>query len=196
MAKLSGVKPEIYHCCINICHAFIGKFADEDKCSKCSALRYDNAGRPRQTYQYIPTTSRFLAMFNNPSLVEKLEYRHTYKQHEGRIDNVFDGQLYKTLRQQNIVTEGKDLGVKYFSGKYDIATSLLADRAQIFKQETAMGWPIMLQILNLPPRDRVQMRNVMPLCVIPGPTSGKSPGANLPRFGKPGRLHHVTARAV
>ncbi|QRV72500.1 hypothetical protein RhiJN_00514 [Ceratobasidium sp. AG-Ba] len=28
------------------------------------------------------------------------------------------------------------------------------------------------------------------------PTSGKSPGANLPRFGKPGRLHHVTARAV
>ncbi|QRV80956.1 Transposase family tnp2 [Ceratobasidium sp. AG-Ba] len=182
MAKLSGVKPEIYHCCINVCHAFIGQFADEDKCSKCGALRYDDAGRPRQTYQYIPTTGRFLAMFNNPSLVEKLEYRHTYKQHEGRIDDVFDGQLYKTLRQQNIVIEGEDLGVKYFSGKYDIATSLLADGVQIFKQETATCWPIMLQILNLPPRDRVQMRNVMPLCVIPGPNQPKDFNSFLEPF--------------
>ncbi|QRV83077.1 Transposase family Tnp2 protein [Ceratobasidium sp. AG-Ba] len=182
IAKLSGVKPEDYDCCINVCHAFIGQFADEDKCSTCGALRYDELGRPRQSYQYIPTTGRFLAMFNNPSFIEKLEYRHNYEQREGRIDDVFDGQLYKNLCQQNIAIEGEDIGVKYFSGKYDIATSLLADGVQIFKQETATCWPIILQILNLPPRDRVQMRNVMPLCVIPGPNQPKDFNSFLEPF--------------
>ncbi|QRW02459.1 Transposase family Tnp2 protein [Ceratobasidium sp. AG-Ba] len=182
IAKLSGVKPEDYDCCINVCHAFIGRFADEDKCSTCGALRYDELGRPRQSYQYIPTTGRFLAMFNNPSFIEKLEYRHNYEQREGRIDDVFDGQLYKNLCQQNIAIEGEDIGVKYFSGKYDIATSLLADGVQIFKQETATCWPIILQILNLPPRDRVQMRNVMPLCVIPGPNQPKDFNSFLEPF--------------
>ncbi|QRV84316.1 Transposase family tnp2 [Ceratobasidium sp. AG-Ba] len=146
-----------------------GRFADEDKCSTCGALRYDELGRPRQSYQYIPTTGRFLAMFNNPSFIEKLEYRHNYEQ-RGRIDD------------QNIAIEGEDIGVKYFSGKYDIATSLLADGVQIFKQETATCWPIILQILNLPPRDRVQMRNVMPLCVIPGPNQPKDFNSFLEPF--------------
>ncbi|QRV73327.1 Transposase family tnp2 [Ceratobasidium sp. AG-Ba] len=182
IARLSGIKPEIYHCCVKVCHAFTGGFADEERCSTCREPRYDKLGRPRQVFQYIPTIGRFLAMFNNPEFVKKLEYRYNYVQHEGRINDFFDSQLYKKLCQQNIVVEGEDLGVKYFSGKYDIATTLLADGVQIFKQETATCWPIMLQILNLPPRERSQIRNVIPLCVIPGPNQPKNFNSFLEPF--------------
>ncbi|QRV98449.1 Transposase family tnp2 [Ceratobasidium sp. AG-Ba] len=182
IAGLSGIKPETYDCCVNVCHAFTGDFSEETVCSTCREQRYDELGRSRQTFQYIPTIGRFLAMFNNPAFVEKLEYRDKYVQHEGHINDFFDSELYKNLCQKNIVINGEDLGVKYFSGKYDIATTLLANGVQIFKQENATCWPIMLQILNLPPRERSQVRNVIPLCVIPGPSQPKDFNSFLEPF--------------
>ncbi|KAG8732066.1 hypothetical protein FRC10_001260, partial [Ceratobasidium sp. 414] len=182
IAALSGVKPDNYDCCVNVCHAFTGQFAEETTCSTCDQPRYDELNRPRQTYQYIPTIARFQAMFNNPSFVQALEYRHTYPQHEGRMDDFFDSELYKKLCQQNIIIDGKDTGVTFFSGKYDIATTILTDGVQIFHQETATCWPVMLQILNLPPHDRSQLRNIIPLCVIPGPNQPKDFNSFLEPF--------------
>ncbi|KAG9127551.1 hypothetical protein FRC07_012429 [Ceratobasidium sp. 392] len=173
LAGLSGIKTETYDCCANVCLVFTGDFAENTACSACKQPRFDELGRPRKVWQYIPIIGRFLAMFNHPDFIAKLEYRYNYVQRDGRIDDFFDSELYKNLCRQNIVIDGEDLGVPYFSGKYDIATSVLADGVQIFKQETATCWPIMLQILNLPPRDQCQLRNVLPLCVIPGPKQPK-----------------------
>ncbi|QRV90366.1 Transposase family tnp2 [Ceratobasidium sp. AG-Ba] len=182
IAGLSGIKPETYDCCVNVCHAFTGNFSEEAVCSTCGEQRFDELGRSRQKFQYIPTISRFLAMFNNPAFVEKLEYQDNYVQHKGRINDFFDSELYKNLCRKNIVIDGEDLGVKYFSGKYDIATTLLANGVQIFKQENTTCWPIMLQILNLPPRERSQVQNVIPLCVIPGPNQPKDFNSFLEPF--------------
>ncbi|QRV91989.1 Transposase family tnp2 [Ceratobasidium sp. AG-Ba] len=182
IASLSGIKAETYDCCVNVCHAFTGKFAEEARCSTCGEHRFDEIGRSRQNFQYIPTIARFLAMFNNPAFIEKLEYRHNYVQREGRIDDFFDSELYKNLCRKNIVVDGEDMGVKYFSGKYDITTAVLTDGVQIFKQETHSCWPVMLQILNLPPCEWSQVRNVIPLCVIPGPNQPKDFNSFLEPF--------------
>ncbi|QRV73589.1 Transposase family tnp2 [Ceratobasidium sp. AG-Ba] len=173
---LAGFKPEIYNCCVNVCHAFTGTHSVTDTCSICSEPRYDEKGAPRKSFQYIPTIPRFQAFFNNPALIRKLAYRHEYPQEDGAMNDFFDSAMYKDLQNRNIVVDGEDLGVKFFSGKYDIATSILTDGVQIFKksnQENSSCWPIMLQILNLPPANRAQLRNVVPLCVIPGPNQPK-----------------------
>ncbi|KAG8721067.1 hypothetical protein FRC08_016040 [Ceratobasidium sp. 394] len=97
IAILSGIKPENYDCCINICHAFTEQFAEETVCSKCDRPRYDSRGRPRQTYQYIPRIPLLQALFNNPEMVEKLLYRHNYAEVDGAMDNLFDSELYRRL---------------------------------------------------------------------------------------------------
>lgn len=185
IAKLSGVTPELYDCCVNTCHAFTLDFAHEEVCSECGERRFDEKGSPRQHYQYIPTISRFQAMFNNPDLIQKLAYRHNYPQDPGDLSNYFDSESYKDLCQWNIVIEGEDTGVCFFSGTYDIATSLLTDGVSVFKEfgsKNATCWPIMLQILNLPPSERAQLCNVLLLAIIPGPSQPKDFNSFLAPF--------------
>ncbi|QRV77209.1 Transposase family tnp2 [Ceratobasidium sp. AG-Ba] len=187
LAFLSGVKPEDFDCCVNVCHAFTDQYADEDNCSSCGAPRYDSQGRPRKICQYIPFIPRFQALFNNPDMIKLLEHRHNYPETPGVINDFFDGQLYKDLRKTNTVVNGVDTGAKFFSGKYDIATSILSDGVQIFEnasEATATCWPIMLQNLNLPPADRAQLRNIIPVCVIPGPKQPKDFDSFLVPFVK------------
>ena len=185
IAKLSGVTPDMYDCCINTCHAFTLEYAEEVVCSGCGERRFDEKGSPRQRYQFIPTISRFQAMFNNPDLIQKLAYRHNYPQEPGDMSDYFDSQSYKDLCDRNIVIDGKDTGVRFFSGTYDIATSLLTDGVSVFKKfgsKDATCWPIMLQILNLSPAERVQMRNVLPIAIIPGPNQPKDFNSFLAPF--------------
>jgi hypothetical protein len=175
IAKLSGVKPVDVHCCINVCHAFNGKYADEETCSSCSEPRYDYKGRPRQVFQYLPATPRFQAYFNNPDLIRKMQYRHYYTRRPGCIDDFFDSHLYRNLLETNIIIDGNNTGVQYFSGRHDIAIAVMSDGVQIFDQgsQEHSCWPIMAQNLNLPPAERAQLRNLIPLGVIPGPNKPK-----------------------
>ncbi|KAF8595541.1 hypothetical protein BDV93DRAFT_403371, partial [Ceratobasidium sp. AG-I] len=134
LTKLSGVTPEIYECCINTFHAFTLEYSNELVCSECGERRYDEKGCPRQRYQFIPTIDRFRAMFNNPEIIQKLTYCHNYPEEPGDLSDYFDSQSYKDLCKQNIVIDGKDTGVRFFSGTYDIATSLLTDGVSVFKK--------------------------------------------------------------
>ncbi|KAF8675268.1 Transposase family tnp2 [Rhizoctonia solani] len=176
IAKLSGVNPVNVDCCINVCHAFTGKYAKETICSVCNAPRYNFKNCPRQVFQYLPASPRFRAYFNNPDLIRKMLYRHEFKHWLGRIDDFFNSQIYERLLRTNIVIDGADTGVQHFPGKHDIAIAVMSDGVNIFNQgskETNTCWPIMAQNLNLPPEERAQMRNLIPLGVIPGPNKPK-----------------------
>ncbi|CCO34038.1 hypothetical protein BN14_08130 [Rhizoctonia solani AG-1 IB] len=92
------------------------------------------------------------------------------------MNDFFNSTRYNNLLHTNIVINGVDTGVPYFPGKHDIALAIMTDGIQIFDQgssETNTCWPIMAQNLNLPPEERAQMRNLIPLGVIPGPNKPK-----------------------
>ncbi|KAB5587951.1 Transposase family Tnp2 protein [Ceratobasidium theobromae] len=172
LAQLSGTQPQSIDCCINVCHAFTGPYAEETICSKCKEPRYDSKKRPRQVFEYLPMNPRLRGLFNNPTMVEKMYYRANYVQEDGAMDDYLDGEQYKKLRRSRIVVEGEDLGVSYFSGSCDIAYAVLTDGVEIFEkahQEASTCWPIMAINLNLPASERLKLRNLIPLGVIPGP---------------------------
>jgi hypothetical protein len=185
IANLSGVKPVSVPCCIRICHAFTRDHSEEEVCSRCGEPRYDYKGRPRQTFEYLPFLPRLQAYFNNPEIFQKLLYRRDYVQKPGALNDIFDSSLYKLLCAQRLIVNGKDTGKNFFSGDYDIATSLLTDGVQIFKQasqDNSSCWPLMLQNLNLPPTERAQLRNLIPLGVIPGPNQPRDFNSFLAPF--------------
>ncbi|CCO36041.1 hypothetical protein BN14_10163 [Rhizoctonia solani AG-1 IB] len=176
IARLSGVKPINIDCCVNVCHAFTRQYAEEVECSICNEPRYDHKGRPRQIFQYLPATPRFQAFFNNPDMIEKMQYRANYVHLHGQIKDIFDSPIYRNLQHTNIIVDGIDIGIPHFPGKYDIALAVMTDGVEIFESASTSKstcWPIMAQNLNLPPAERAQLRNLIPLGVIPGPNKPK-----------------------
>ncbi|KAF8698914.1 Transposase family tnp2, partial [Rhizoctonia solani] len=92
------------------------------------------------------------------------------------MNDFFNSSWYNNLLHTNIVIDGNDTGVPHFPSKHNIALAIMTDGVQIFDQgstETNTCWPIMAQNLNLPPEEQAQMRNLIPLGVIPGPNKPK-----------------------
>ncbi|CCO36838.1 hypothetical protein BN14_10984 [Rhizoctonia solani AG-1 IB] len=142
----------------------------------CKEPRFDSKGRPQQCFEYLPMNPRLLGFFKNPEMIEKMYYRARYTQEEGAMDDYIDAKRYKKLAKSNIVIDGKDLGVQYFSGSRDMAYAVMTDGVKIFEQahqEASTCWPIMAVNLNLPASDRCKLQNLIPLGVIPGPNQPK-----------------------
>ncbi|CAE6432374.1 unnamed protein product [Rhizoctonia solani] len=130
LARLSGIQPTTMDCCINVCHAFNGQYTEETQCSTCGAPRFDNKGKPRRVFEYLPTTPCFQGFFNNPEMVRKMEFCANYVQEKGAMDEIFDGTRYKELCKTPIVVNGEPQDVCYFdkkTGRRDIAYAVMLD---------------------------------------------------------------------
>ncbi|KAJ7477662.1 hypothetical protein FB451DRAFT_1032831, partial [Mycena latifolia] len=133
MAILSGVEPVWYHCCVNSCLAYTGDDSEATFCRFCRAPRYTaQTHKPRRLFPYLPIIPRLQGYFQNPKMVERLLYRHNYKHRPNTIADIFNSAHYRTLRQQNVIVDGKTLSHKYFSGKYDIALGAALDGFLLF----------------------------------------------------------------
>ncbi|KAJ7190323.1 hypothetical protein GGX14DRAFT_382297, partial [Mycena pura] len=132
LGVLSGIEPLWIDCCINSCMAFTGDDADSTSCHYCSERRFKQNGKPRRRFCYIPIIPRLQGFFLDPQKVKQLLYRHEYIPVDGAINDVFDGALYKELRQQRVIVDGIELGHCYFSGKYDIALGFCCDAYLLF----------------------------------------------------------------
>jgi hypothetical protein len=92
------------------------------------------------------------------------------------MDEYINGLRYKKLARLNIVVEGEDLGVQYFSGSCNVAYAVMTNGVKIFEQahkEASTCWPLMAVNLNLPTSKRCKLRHLIPLGVIPGPNQPK-----------------------
>ncbi|KEP46055.1 transposase family Tnp2 protein, partial [Rhizoctonia solani 123E] len=177
LAKLSGINPVTVDCCMNVCQAFTGDYADDQACSYCQHPRLDLNGKPYKVFEYLPTTPRFQGYYNNPDMIKAMRYRHDYVREPGKIDDYIDGTLYSDLQDTEIVVDGVGLGVNFLNRRRDIAYMVLLDGVEIFDQaadgKTSTCWPIMAQNLNLSASQRAKLRNLIPLGVIPGPNQPK-----------------------
>ncbi|KEP45465.1 transposase family Tnp2 protein, partial [Rhizoctonia solani 123E] len=177
LCLLSGVTPQPYDCCINVCYAFTGEYADLEFCPnpKCKKARYEG-GKPVKTWEYLPMNPRLRGLFKNSEMVTQMYYRADYVQEAGAMDEYIDGTRYKRLTRSKIVIDGEELDAFYFGGSRDIAYAVMLDGVNIFERshkETSTCWPILAINLNLPASERVKLRNIIPLGVIPGPNQPK-----------------------
>ena len=78
---LSDLETTIYHCCVNSCMAYTGKYTDLDACPFCQEPRFFNDGKktPRYKYAYIPLIPCLKAIFVDPPYRELCMYRGNLK---------------------------------------------------------------------------------------------------------------------
>ncbi|KDN33057.1 hypothetical protein RSAG8_13854, partial [Rhizoctonia solani AG-8 WAC10335] len=136
LAKLLGINPVTVDCCNNVCHAFTRHYADEQLCSTCDHPCFNSKNKPYKVFEYLPMTPQFQGYFNNPAMVQAMNFRHEYKLEPGRIDEYFDSTNYADLCDTDIVVEGVNLGIKYLRHQHDIAYMVMLDGVGLFEQLT------------------------------------------------------------
>ncbi|KAJ7301378.1 hypothetical protein DFH08DRAFT_724320, partial [Mycena albidolilacea] len=134
MAILSGIEPLWFDCCVDSCIAYTDAYSELTECPFCDKHRYSPTGKPRRMFCYLPIIPRLQGLFQNLKSIERLLYRANYIHHPGKISDVFDGQHYRSLCQQNIVLDGNILEHKYFSGMYDVCLGICLDSYLLFKR--------------------------------------------------------------
>jgi hypothetical protein len=176
IAILSQVEPVKYHCCINSCIAYAGKYTHHLSCPFCNETRLTKDKQPRRIFSYLPLIPRLQGFFQSQAMINKLSYRRDYEPSDNEISDVFDGIHYRTLQQTNVTVDGVERPYKYFSGKHDIAFSLCTDAYLLFKhrRKGPSATPITIQIYNLPPQIRIHLDNLICLGIIP-------PGLHQPK---------------
>lgn len=181
--KLSGVREELYDCCINSCCCFTGELADLTACTWCHQPRLDSNDQPQQSFRYLPLEERLKSLFLSTSISPSMKYRSDYDV-EGEMSDIFGGQHYRDLLQERVVVDGVEYE-RFFSDERDIALLFMMDGFQIFKRcfgNTATCWPLIALNLNLPPEIRCHLANVIPIGIIPGPKEPKDFGSFLRPF--------------
>lgn len=176
MDILSGIKPEIYHCCPDSCMAYTGPYEDLEKCMHCKLPRYWPSGRPRATYWYLPLEPRFEGLYGNNHWARILmTYRATYESIDGEISDIFDSVHYKQLCDTRVDIEGVQQSHYYFDSPTDVALGQSMDGVALFERSKnrCSATPIITVNYNLPPEIRTRSSNIMINAIIPGPKSPK-----------------------
>ncbi|KAJ7340614.1 hypothetical protein DFH08DRAFT_915623 [Mycena albidolilacea] len=175
MAILSGVEPVWIDCCIESCAAFAGGYADLTECPFCDSPRFSPSGKPRRMFCYLPIIPRLQGFFQNQKSIDRLLYRANYEHIPGTTSDVFDGEHYRTLCQQNVVLDSKVLPHKYFSGRYDICLGICLDSYLLFKRNRGgpSATPILVKNYCIKPEVRTHLNplngGLMSAGLIPGP---------------------------
>jgi len=110
-------------------------------------------------------------MMANPKLAKAMRYRHEYEQNRDPdvVQDIFDGQHYRSLRDSYVTVAGKRLPFCFFNDPRDIALGFTLDGVNIFKKRSKTSWPLAIVDYNLPPDIRFHQEHLIPVGVIPGP---------------------------
>ena len=169
---LSGFRPVRYDCCPNSCICYTGPYEKKVSCPECKTARFHpNSTEPQRYFEYLPIIPRLRALAANPQLAETMRYRTEFEgtRNQGRMQDIFDGEMYRSLLNSFVAVAGEKLPFCHFSDSRDIALGLATDGVAIFKKRSKTSWPIVLFNYNLPPEVRFQKENFISVGVIPGP---------------------------
>lgn len=172
IAFLSGIKPDIYHCCKNSCCCFTGPFESLNTCPFCAEVRYDVNRHPRNTFAHLPLIPRLIAMCRDNSTAEKMKYREEHQSQPRMTIDIYDAEHYNSLRKTNVTIGDEELPRRFFLQPTDIALGLSTDGFGPFKKRKQSCWPLVAFNYNLPPQIRIHL----PICLgtIPGPKQPKN----------------------
>ena len=76
--KLSDLKTNTIHMCINSCCTFNGPFADWDHCPFCKHPWRNRKGIPYKVFRPIPLAPCLQVLYVNPGMAKAMHYRTNY----------------------------------------------------------------------------------------------------------------------
>jgi len=168
LEKLTDLKPRLIDCCINGCIAYTGDFEALDACpTPCGEPRWRLKGDqriPRQSFVYIPLTTRLLLQYRSSRRAHTLQtycrpfFDQPIDQMPAEISDWWGAKRYRELRRQGL-----------FSEPTDIALQLMLDGVNLLNRSTHSTTPVLCINYNLPPTVRYQKHNILLSLVIPGP---------------------------
>ncbi|QRW24227.1 Transposase family tnp2 [Rhizoctonia solani] len=176
---ISGLRGSGVDCCINLCAAYTGAYANEVICLYCSEPRYQpNPCRPdccipRWQFQYIPLVLQLIAYYQNPLMARSMQYCLERRRSPDLLLDIFDGSFYRQLLGRCVTVGAETLDHHYFSKPTDVALGLSTDGFGPFKSCKQTCWPLILFNYNLPPSIRTQLQHILCIGVIPGPNAPK-----------------------
>jgi hypothetical protein len=172
--NLSGIKPDLYDCCVNSCCAFTGLRAKDQQCDICKHPRFNIAGKPFKVFSYLPLLPRLVKLFESAKLSNEMRYRaHGHHHSAGKWTDIFDGDHYRWLLGQRVRVGDRTFTHSYFCGDRDIALGLSTDGFSPFRSRKHSAWPLIIFLYNLPPEIRFRQEFILSLGVIPGPKAVK-----------------------
>ncbi|QRW10586.1 Transposase family Tnp2 protein [Ceratobasidium sp. AG-Ba] len=175
---LSRLQSRSYDMCIESCICFLGQYSDYDHCPHCNNPRYNDNAQPRRTFSYTPLIPQLHGLFQNSATIKNMRHRAEHEAyratHPGKMEDVFDGELYSRLRNTKV---REDSEYRYFDSPNDIALGFGTDGFSMFKRRRRKGnsaaWPLILVNYNLHASIRYKLENIICVGVIPGPKECK-----------------------
>ncbi|CAG8682702.1 46280_t:CDS:10 [Gigaspora margarita] len=140
-----------------------GEYIEEMQCPICFAARFQEEKVLFKTAAYYPLIPRLRLQYANLERSKSLRYHSNYILNPNKYCDIFDGQLYKQLLENDFIKDERDL----------ILTASL-DGYQIFQQQRDDNWVIMFINNNIPLEDRVKRENLLIAAIIPGPNCPKN----------------------
>jgi hypothetical protein len=98
-----------------------------------------------------------------------MRYRHEHNAKDDIVEDIFDGEQYKKLRNMSVQVGDTHYDHKYFSDPREVALGLSTDGFAPFKRRSKTAWPLILINYNLSPAIRCHLEHILSLGVIPGP---------------------------
>lgn len=181
--RKTGVTTTDYNCCVNSCFCYPISL-DLDKCPSCNEPWWiTNPGNqqkiPCARFQYIPVLPRIKLQMAHPKRAVAMTKYRKYIGKKGytvanlkNVNDWWNAKLCKDLQDEQGILKNDT----------DIAFQFSTDGVKIFKTRSDFSvWPLLLINLNLPPKQRLELNNMMLVGVIPGP---KNP-ENIDSFLEP-----------
>lgn len=168
-----------YDMCTNSCMLFAGKYSTYTRCTHCRHPRRRSNGKPFKQFSYLPLVPQIQALYSNTESARAMRYRGDHHhdnlfRDDGRISDIYDSELYRTLCNSAVVVDGKKLSYKFFEDARDVLLVCMTDGFQVFKRAKHTAWPLILVNMNLDPSIRYQWDNVICIGLIPGPKKPKN----------------------
>lgn len=131
--NLSDLNVIIYHCCVNLCIAYTGQYANLKTCPFCHKPQFSNKNKtPWSKFYYIPLIPRLRAIFMNTAYQDLCMYHGNHKFNPKFTTDYCDGYHYHTLLNRAVEIIHEDgwrevLQHRHFSDARNIALGLFLD---------------------------------------------------------------------
>jgi hypothetical protein len=198
LQTFSNLVEERYDCCIDSCMAFTGPYKDLDKCKICDEPRYDNRGKARNIFRYLPLIPRLQVFFASDRIMDMLQYRQELGPYEGTMRDVFDSEHFRELLDTTVKVDGVEYPHKIGDSEWDIFVGFTFDGVSLWRglgsvkaRASTTCWPSAVIIYSFNPILRTRLEHVFSLGVIPGPHSPKHVNSFLFPFYAEARLGSI-----
>lgn len=95
-------------------------------------------------------------MYDSKDSYQKMFYRQTRTHDVGVKEDIFDSDLYRHLRNQQVKWGQEVFSGTYFEDDTDVALGLGTDGAPLFQRKRISCWPLILTNYSLAPELRTR----------------------------------------